>query len=94
MLSFFLNLSVKEGCVDKAVEALSAIERATQEHKGKITFMWFQHLDDPKAFSLVEQWEDQAALDAHIPKIMDIWKGFTPCLDGNPVSVKLRKLVQ
>jgi quinol monooxygenase YgiN len=94
MLSFLLNLTVKEGCVDKAIEALSAIDRATQEHKGKITFMWFQHLDNPKTFSLLEQWENQAALDAHIPRIIDIWNGFTPCLDGDPVSIKLRKLVR
>lgn len=93
MLSFIMTLTVKEGCADQAVKALSAIDRETRNHPGKITFMWFQHLEAPLSFTLVEQWKSQAALDAHIPRILDIWNGFTPCLAGAPVSVKLKKLV-
>lgn len=94
MLSFMLNLKVKEDFVDKAVESLSAIDRAAQGHEGRISFRWFQHLEEPVRFTLVEQWESQEALDQHIPRIIDIWNAFTPCLDGEPVSTRLDQLVK
>jgi quinol monooxygenase YgiN len=89
-----LHLKVKEECVDRAIASLGEIDRKANTHEGVITFMWFQHIDDATRFSLVEQWENQDVLDAHIAKIIDIWNDFTPCLDGTPESTKLKKLIQ
>ncbi len=94
MLSFMLSLKVKPDSIAKAQKALSKIDRQANTHEGVIHFMWFQHKDEPQRFSLVESWQNQQLLDAHIAKIIDIWNGFTPCLDGEPVSTKLTKLVE
>lgn len=93
MLSFMLAIKVTADRIPTAVAALSEIDRQANGHEGVLTFMWFQHQDDPTRFTLVEQWRSQKALDAHIAKIGDIWKTFTPCLDGAPVSTKLTRLV-
>jgi quinol monooxygenase YgiN len=94
MLSFMLNLKVKKEFINNAINALSEIDRKANTHEGVITFMWFQHLEEPTRFSLLEQWENQNVLDAHIQKILDIWNDFTYCLDEDPVSTKLDKLIK
>jgi len=94
MLSFMLNIKVKREHVGRAQDALGRIDAAAQGHEGKVSFTWFRHLDDETRLTLFEQWKDQRCLDAHVEKIIGIWNEFTPCLDGEPVSTKLEKLVQ
>jgi quinol monooxygenase YgiN len=94
MLSFMLNLTVKSEKIESAIEALSEIDRKANTHDGCITFMWFQHLEEKEKFTLIEQWQNQEVLDVHISKIIDIWNNFTPCLDGDPISTKLDKLIK
>lgn len=94
MLSFMLNLKVKEEDLDRAQEALGRIDTAAQGHEGKITFSWFRHADDQTSFTLFEQWENKECLDAHVSKIIDIWNAFVPCIEGAAVSTPLEKLVR
>lgn len=94
MLSFMLNLKVKKEFIGNAINSLGEIDRKANTHEGVITFMWFQHLEEPTKFTLIEQWENQNVLDAHIQKILNIWNDFTHCLDGEPVSTKLDKLIK
>lgn len=94
MLSFMLNLKVKTGNEQKAIEALSEIDRQANVHEGCVSFAWYQHKNEPLKFSMVECWENQESLDKHIPQILDIWNDFLPCLDGDVVSTELHKLVQ
>jgi quinol monooxygenase YgiN len=89
-----LNLEVKEDFEKKAVAVLSDIERNAKTHEGCITFMWFQHLEEPLKFTLIEQWQNQELLDAHIGKVIDTWNEFTPCIKGEAVSTKLHQLIQ
>ncbi|MCU7905948.1 MAG: antibiotic biosynthesis monooxygenase [Candidatus Thiodiazotropha sp. (ex Epidulcina cf. delphinae)] len=94
MLSFMLSIKVKEDCEQRALESLAEIDRKANTHQGVRTFMWFQHIDEPLRFTLIEQWQDQDALDRHIAKVIDVWNTFEPCLDQEPVSTKLYKLIQ
>jgi quinol monooxygenase YgiN len=89
-----LNIKVKDDCEQQALASLAEIDRKANTHEGVISFMWFQHIDEPLRFTLIEQWRDQDALDRHVAKIIDIWNGFEPCLDQDAVSTKLHKLIQ
>jgi quinol monooxygenase YgiN len=89
-----LNIKVKNDCIQKALAALTEIDRKANTHEGVISFMWFQHIDEPLRFTLIEQWQDQDALDRHVGKIIDIWNGFEPCFDQDAVSTKLHRLIQ
>lgn len=94
MLSFMLKITVKEEFLTKASAALSNIDKIANTHEGCISFMWFQEIDKPEKFLLIENWRSQEDLDNHIKKIDETWNKFTPYLNDKPVSVKLNKLVK
>lgn len=94
MLSFMMNLTVKEDCKEEAIESLSEIDRKANTHQGCINFIWFQHQENPLKFTLIEEWENQEVLDAHVEKIIDIWNEFKPCVKGEAVSTELNRLVE
>lgn len=87
MLTFMLHIQVREDCVGEALETLSAIERSAQADPGMLTFTWLRHQDDPTCFTLVEQWDNQVHLEAHLRRDPTRWERFTPCLATEPRSV-------
>lgn len=46
--------------------ALRTLEAATRQEPGCHEFTFFQALSDPDAFALLEEFADQAALEAHM----------------------------
>lgn len=90
MISYLLQIEVKPGCVEDAVEALSTIEAASQADDGMVEFVWLQHTDDPLRFTLYEQWANQASLDAHLAQDPSVWNRFVPCLAAEPRSYPVR----
>ncbi len=93
MLSFMLQIKVREEFQNRALETLSSIEKQAHGHSGVVSFSWFQDIEKPLQFTLIEQWESQEFLDAHVQKIIGQWNDFVPCLDGTPVSTQLKKLM-
>ena len=49
----------------KAVLSALAMAEATKEEPGCISYEFFVDIQDPNRIFIFEQWEDQAALDAH-----------------------------
>ncbi len=85
MLSFMLQIEIKAGFEGRALESLSAIQRAAHRDAGCHNFVWMRRQDDPRQFTLFEQWESKAALDAHLAT-HPVWDAFVPCLQGDPIS--------
>ena len=50
---------------DELVRISQDVARASREEEGCLGYRIFQDTEDPDAFVFVEEWADQAALDAH-----------------------------
>ncbi len=92
MVTFMFHIRVKPGCEARALRTLSTIERESRAHEGCIAFTWLQRNDVPHEFMLFEQWEDEAALEAHKARSPGTWDEFVPCLDGEPYSHSFRSV--
>lgn len=92
MVTFMFHIRVKPGCETRALQTLSTIERESRSHEGCIAFTWLQRHDVPHEFVLFEQWEDDAALEAHKARLPGNWDEFVPCLDGEPYSHSFRSV--
>lgn len=86
MLTFMLHIHVKPEFETEALNTLLAIEKDANQDKGCIRFNWLRHRDNSYRFTLFEQWENQASLDAHLAKSPDRWNKFLPCLAEEPSS--------
>ena len=51
--------------VETATEAARAVMAATRQEEGCISYTFSADLDEPGHFHIFEEWESQAALDAH-----------------------------
>lgn len=90
MITFTLDITVREGSEQQSLLTLAEIERRTQDDPGRVTFRWLQDELDPYRFTLVEQWARQEDLDRHLAKDPALWDSLAPALVGEPVSRRLR----
>ncbi len=51
--------------IDEVERTLKALRDSSRAEEGCITFDVSRSLEDPNAFVLYEEWNDQAALDVH-----------------------------
>ncbi len=65
MLAFIATLSVKPERVDELKNALSEVIPKVRQEPGNHAYIGHQSPDDPTRFIFYEQYDDQAALDAH-----------------------------
>ena len=52
--------------IDKMKDAAAIMGRATRDEPGCITYAFWQSVEDGTEFRVYEEWQDQAALDAHV----------------------------
>jgi quinol monooxygenase YgiN len=69
---------------DRALAAASKMSVESLAEPGCIDYRFWISPDDPNSVLLLEQWEDQAALDAHLagPGLPGFAKEFGTALDG------------
>lgn len=60
------HLISKPDTIDQTREVLIGIVEPTRAEDGCIAYELFQNNSDPTAFTFVEEWTDDAALDAHL----------------------------
>ncbi|HXR72587.1 putative quinol monooxygenase [Actinocrinis sp.] len=94
MLAFALHIRIKPEYEPEALRTLSDIERSSRADAGCLGFTWFRDQNEPDRFLLIEQWESQQHLDAHLSKVLPVWEPFTPALAEEPRSVPLRPVVE
>ncbi len=66
MIKVMATLIAKSDKVDETKAALSSLVAPTTDEEGCISYELFQSTDDPTEFVTVEEWTDQAAIDAHM----------------------------
>jgi quinol monooxygenase YgiN len=65
MLHVIAHIKAKPEHIDVVREVLTGFVAPTRAEAGCIVYELFQNLDDPTAFTFVEEWTDKAALDVH-----------------------------
>lgn len=65
---------------DEITEAFAALVEGTRNEPGNVSYVLYQHTDDPLKFTFVEEWASQDAIDAHNGS--DHFKAFSQIVDG------------
>jgi len=66
MIKVMATLIAKNDTVEEAKAALSSLVQPTRAEEGCIAYALYQSDTDPTEFVTIEEWTDQAALDAHM----------------------------
>jgi quinol monooxygenase YgiN len=66
MLRVVAHLKAKADKIEETRAALTALIDKTRAEDGCIVYELMQNNDDPTNFTFVEEWIDEAALDAHL----------------------------
>lgn len=71
---------------DRALDAARINRAAALQEAGCLRFDYFESVEEPGRLVFVEEWADQAALDAHFAatNFSEFMAAFLPCLDGEP----------
>jgi len=65
MLALIVHFSVKQGEEENAKEWMRKMQEHTRREPGCRLYVGHQSTEDPRRFCFYEQYDDQAALDAH-----------------------------
>ena len=67
-------LTAKKGKEEKLRELAAGLNRSTNsKDKGCVYYYFHQRVDNPREFIIYERWRDQAALEAHIARLNEIY---------------------
>lgn len=66
MIKVMATLIAKTDKVDGTLAALSSLVEPTRNEEGCISYELFQSNDDPTEFVTIEEWRDQASIEAHM----------------------------
>jgi quinol monooxygenase YgiN len=75
---------------DNALRVAQKVSAATMAEPGCIDYRFWVSPEDPNSIMLVEKWEDQAALDAHMtsPSLAELGAALGPAIEGGLDAVK------
>jgi quinol monooxygenase YgiN len=75
---------------DAAIAAANTMSAASLAEPGCIDYRFWISTTDPNTMLLLEEWEDQASLDAHItqPHLAEFGAALGPALDGGFAVIK------
>jgi len=65
MLILVVRLTIKAGHEDEVLEPFRKLQAETRGESGCIMFVVQRSREDPRRYLIYEQYQDQAALDAH-----------------------------
>jgi len=65
MLALIVHFNVKSGDEGKTRELMRKMQEHTRQEPGCRLYVGHQSTEDPRRFCFYEQYDDQAALDAH-----------------------------
>lgn len=75
---------------DAALAAIATGVAATRAEPGNVDYRFSPDLDDPDRFNLIERWEDEEAMNAHLatPHLAAFMTAIGPCLSGSAEVVR------
>jgi quinol monooxygenase YgiN len=75
---------------DAALAAIAAGVSATRQEVGNLDYRFSPDLDDPNRFNILERWEDEDAMNAHMASshLAEFMTAIVPCLGGSAEVVR------
>jgi quinol monooxygenase YgiN len=75
---------------DQALAAATTMSEASRGEAGCHDYRFWTSISDPNLMMVLEEWEDQAALDAHFrtPHLKEFAEALTRTLDGSLEVIK------
>jgi autoinducer 2-degrading protein len=65
MIALLVQYTIRPGAEKQALEYIRKMQEHTRREPGCRLYVGHQSLEDPRRFCFYEQYDDQAALDAH-----------------------------
>ena len=93
MLTFTAKLTVKAGQEEEFERMMRAAVPRVREEPGNHAYVFHRSTDDPRIFMFYEEYDDQAALDAHRAHLREMGIDLRALLDGPPTLEFYEKLV-
>jgi len=93
-MKVILRLTAKPDAAQELRSILTGLVAPTRKEPGCIAYEWFQNNADPCDFTSVEEWRDEAALDAHwsTPHVKDALARGGPLLAAAPDDRRYSKV--
>ncbi|MBV9869639.1 MAG: antibiotic biosynthesis monooxygenase [Frankiaceae bacterium] len=90
MIIITLKAKLNDAHRDEAIAAAKKMSAHSLTEAGCIDYRFWASVDDPSSFLLLEQWEDQASIDAHMgtPQMAEFAAALGPALDGGMEALK------
>lgn len=61
-----VSLRIRQGLAERMLAAFQSVSESTRQEAACLRYELFRGVDDDHRFVLVEEWRDQAGLDAHL----------------------------
>ena len=93
MIYVIATMTIKPGTRDKVLAAAQPCIEATRKEAGCVRYELLANIANPAEFTFVEEWADQAAIDAHMatPHLKGLVAN-TQALLAEPLDVRLYTL--
>jgi quinol monooxygenase YgiN len=93
-MKVILRLTARPGAIDDLKRILIGLVGPTRQETGCTSYEVFQNNADPCDFTLIEEWRDQATLDAHwaSPHVQDALAKGVPLLAAPPDDRRYSKI--
>lgn len=84
------HLSIDPAHRDAALAAIATGVAATRQEAGNLDYRFSPDLDEPDRFNLIERWEDEDAMNAHMasPHLAEFLTAIGPCLAGQAEVIR------
>jgi quinol monooxygenase YgiN len=92
MLTFTTKFTVKAGHEQEFERIISIVVPKVREEPGNHTYIFHRSTQDPRVFMLYEEYDDQAALEAHRAHLREMGIDLRALLDGPPIVEFYEKL--
>jgi autoinducer 2-degrading protein len=93
MLTFIARLTVKAGQEAEFERIMRAAVPRVREEPGNHAYVFHRSSENPQVFMFYEEYDDQAALDAHRAHLREMGIDLRAMLDGAPSLEFYDKLV-
>ena len=92
MLTFTAKLTVKAGHEQELERIMNIAVPKVREEPGNRTYIFHRSTQDLRVFMLYEEYDDQAALEAHRAHLREMGIDLRALLDGPPIVEFYEKL--
>jgi quinol monooxygenase YgiN len=92
MLTLTAKLTVKAGQAQELERIMSIAVPKVREEPGNRAYIFYRSTQDPRVFMLYEEYDDQAALEAHRAHLREMGIDLRALLDGPPIVEFYEKL--